>query len=516
MFNWATAPTFAVMLLFLLLATYILTRSPRHAVSLAAVGAAVAAAAYLLGQGMQANATTADQWRGWNRDLYWGAIVAPVLWYGLTVLLLREQAVPRLRTYLRMAGYPLLAVIGVLGVACLAAAYAGDRLFLWSAPIEVQQSWYGYSHYHLAQGPLYPAFAGLLLIATLASALNIVLGWRWTRDPVRRACFAWLAVSAALFIAGANTLGIASASSVRLAGDWAIVPSHLILGAGILAMTWNVAAYSLLLRGGVIRRDALYFLTSLVIVLLAYTTLFVALTRGAYNFHVLEAVVTVLILVVVSHALIDVGRRALDPLFFSREVRQLRSDLTDAAQEAALTTDLGGVLQAAREDLEEISMAHFVRLTEEALRRLNAPAGLAGAELLVRLPRTLGAAALAGNAGAFDSATPLQRAHLLRETLLAAIERLRPSGDFSPSTPAALQYEILRQEYVAGLPNKQIMTRLGVSESTFHRNRREAVAAVARELARAEDLRAGGIAGSPAPTRRVGALPADIPSRSRQ
>jgi uncharacterized protein YuzE len=52
MFTWATAPTFAVMLLFWLLAAYVVTRSPRGLVPLAAVGAAVAAAAYLLSQGM--------------------------------------------------------------------------------------------------------------------------------------------------------------------------------------------------------------------------------------------------------------------------------------------------------------------------------------------------------------------------------------------------------------------------------------------------------------------------------
>src|SRR5438067_4492435 len=106
MFNWASLVTFAVMLLFWLLAAYVITRSPRSLVSLAAVGAAAAAASYLLGRGMQANATSVGQWRPWARDLMWGATVASVLWYWLTVLLLREQQDGRVRSYLRWAGYP--------------------------------------------------------------------------------------------------------------------------------------------------------------------------------------------------------------------------------------------------------------------------------------------------------------------------------------------------------------------------------------------------------------------------
>src|SRR5439155_4057253 len=57
-FNWSSLPTFAAMLLFWLLAAYVLTRSPRSAISLTAVAAQVATACYLLGTGMSANAET--------------------------------------------------------------------------------------------------------------------------------------------------------------------------------------------------------------------------------------------------------------------------------------------------------------------------------------------------------------------------------------------------------------------------------------------------------------------------
>lgn len=73
--------------------------------------------------------------------------------------------------------------------------------------------------------------------------------------------------------------------------------------------------------------------------------------------------------------------------------------------------------------------------------------------------------------------------------LVAAIERLRPA-DRDPATSAAgeLQYQILREEYLLSLPNKQIVARHHISESTFHRNRREAIVILARELAKQEDL----------------------------
>ena len=77
MFNWYSVPTFAGMLLFWLLAAYIVTRSPRGPISLAAVAAQVATAAYLWGQGMQANVSTLDGWWPWARKLQWGATIAP-------------------------------------------------------------------------------------------------------------------------------------------------------------------------------------------------------------------------------------------------------------------------------------------------------------------------------------------------------------------------------------------------------------------------------------------------------
>src|ERR1700693_2956569 len=126
MFNWSTPPTFAVMLLFWLLAAYVITRTPRSLISLAGVTAQVATAAYLLGQGMQANATSLAEWRAWARNLLWGAPLAPSLGDWLPLLLLRDQPEPVLQRYLRWVGYPAGVVFAAVSVLLTVCVYVDD------------------------------------------------------------------------------------------------------------------------------------------------------------------------------------------------------------------------------------------------------------------------------------------------------------------------------------------------------------------------------------------------------
>ena len=85
------------------------------------------------------------------------------------------------------------------------------------------------------------------------------------------------------------------------------------------------------------------------------------------------------------------------------------------------------------------------------------------------------------------SGTPLERAIRLRHELDEAIERLRPPGARpSPGSSVIggwLHYLVLKEAYVDGRPNKQIMQRYALSEGTFHRARRRAIDAIASDLA---------------------------------
>ncbi|MBV9544380.1 MAG: hypothetical protein JOY61_08370, partial [Chloroflexi bacterium] len=115
-------------------------------------------------------------------------------------------------------------------------------------------------------------------------------------------------------------------------------------------------------------------------------------------------------------------------------------------------------------------------LVEGALRRMNDLPGLSQHPLLAELART----------AEYDG-SPLERAAVLRSELEQAIERLRPSG--ARPSPAGgvvggwLHYLVLREAYLDGRPNKQIMQRYTLSEGTFHRARRRAIDAITLDLA---------------------------------
>ncbi|MBI2863849.1 MAG: hypothetical protein HYX94_04730 [Chloroflexi bacterium] len=131
----------------------------------------------------------------------------------------------------------------------------------------------------------------------------------------------------------------------------------------------------------------------------------------------------------------------------------------------------------------------FSRLVQEALRRLNEPSALSKCEIIERIPKTLAAACARREGGQTGTATPLRQSQALREVLASAIEGLKPAGGATrSSSPDALQYNILHEEYVRGMSTASIMVRHSISETTFHRNRRQAIAAVAREVLQHEEL----------------------------
>lgn len=83
--------------------------------------------------------------------------------------------------------------------------------------------------------------------------------------------------------------------------------------------------------------------------------------------------------------------------------------------------------------------------------------------------------------------THLDRGRVLREVLLAAVDKLRPNHK-PPSPPSRewYPYLVVHDAYVLGESNREIMARLYISEGTFNRTRRRAILAVARALAEME------------------------------
>jgi predicted DNA-binding protein (UPF0251 family) len=97
----------------------------------------------------------------------------------------------------------------------------------------------------------------------------------------------------------------------------------------------------------------------------------------------------------------------------------------------------------------------------------------------------LGEHALAlNNLARHPAATHLDRGRALNAALVAAVEKLRPAGVEPCELPPREwhPYLVLRDAYVRGDSNRDIMSRLYVSEATFHRTRRSALRAVAKAL----------------------------------
>jgi hypothetical protein len=125
-------------------------------------------------------------------------------------------------------------------------------------------------------------------------------------------------------------------------------------------------------------------------------------------------------------------------------------------------------------------------LTEEALKHLNDPTGLANCELASFLSRMLETAQRESGNEARADLTPLDEAQLLRVILTAFIEKLRLVG--ASSKALAIHHLILYEEYVLGRPNTQIMTRYDIPEKSFYNYRRRAIRSLAKELSAQEAL----------------------------
>jgi hypothetical protein len=122
----------------------------------------------------------------------------------------------------------------------------------------------------------------------------------------------------------------------------------------------------------------------------------------------------------------------------------------------------------------------LIRPAEDALRRMNNPAALGDCALVGHLPHTL--KHLAGSDRALAHPT-----HALRTVLVRAIDSLKPGEGTGQPGEQTLYHAILHDEYVLGHSTARIMAQYAISESTFHRYRRDAIRAVAHELAIQEE-----------------------------
>jgi len=117
-----------------------------------------------------------------------------------------------------------------------------------------------------------------------------------------------------------------------------------------------------------------------------------------------------------------------------------------------------------------------VEAVEDALRHM-ADYGYLGDHALTQLKIVKAKVAL-------NAVTHLDLGKAVYCMLAEAIEKLRPGMPLAGDPPARdwYSYLILHDAYLEGIPNRDIMSRLYISEGTFSRTRRAALRALARAL----------------------------------
>ena len=251
-------------------------------------------------------------------------------------------------------------------------------------------------------------------------------------------------------------------------------------GAGQAVLGWNMARYGALVAGEEVLGDFLAYAATMAAIVVVYGGVLLTL---APDYGWLERGLPLLLLVMTTHVLVDARGHLLQGLLYAPVVSSLSSQLRSLGQRVVRQPDELTALADVRETVDQMlrersPQTDFRVLVEGALRHLNDLPALSEHPLLFELPIRTG--------------TPLERAAELRNALDQAIERLRPAGARpTPGSSAVggwLHYLVLKEAYVDGRPNKQIMQRYALSEGTFHRARRRAIDAVAADVASRRDV----------------------------
>ena len=200
-------------------------------------------------------------------------------------------------------------------------------------------------------GPLYPLVMLLLILFTIFCLINLVRSTRAAPTIMQKNQLRILIL--ATLIAGL-TGPVEVFTEVFSIGAPRVTLS-LLLGIAVILIGYGVAQYSALVQGRTIRRDFIYN----AIAILVISGLYILVTRiSAQFFDVPPAVyIFIVLLAIITHSLIDFARQFLDFVFFNRERRNIRHNLTllaDAVGERSITE---------RIDLMFTSMCSSVRAT---------------------------------------------------------------------------------------------------------------------------------------------------------
>jgi hypothetical protein len=311
------------------------------------------------------------------------------------------------------------------------------------------------AHYFYAPGAAYWTFPLFLLLTGVAGAWNIWRGWKVVRqEEPSLSPIDWklriLLLGGLLFMAGA--LYITLRTQLSPGFELWSTPGEITLIVGLLLLGYAVAQYDMMVVGKNIQRDFIYSVTGAIVINVAYVVL-VGLAGGITP-HSLFVVVG---LATTTHTLYDSGRALLDRLFFSRAEQQARAEAwayaTGLASQPVATpeTPLNPEIVSLTDEKE------FNNAVRRAITHLKNPTRMSDSPLLTlqQIGRRLQESGLADNR--------LNRTAVLRELLLASIERLRPRGLSdglnTPGTGEAWRfYNVLYLPYVREISRKAALS----------------------------------------------------------
>ena len=455
----------------------------------------------------------------------------------------------------------------------------------------------------LHQGKLFSLFMGFLLMFTIMSLINLLRSAKIAPSMMPRR---------QLYILAAATLTAGLSAPVSYISYTFDIPVprvllSVFLGVAVLLMGYGVARYSALVEQRVLGRDLVYNGSAILLIALLY--LIVGWVSVLMYGVPVAALAFIVILAIVTHSLMDVGRQALDFIFLRHDARELRTRLrrltARVREPQALKENLkltfqtlctsvhasyGLVLVFKSDTTSELASYRWSRdniqipaselMLDDAIqpepKQLAAPLDDAGlviplytasgqigvlilsqpenalrysstdiedllelsdqisnimnviqreTEFLSRLSELtktqqplldtgpgqihvnavedglrnihdysyLGSCPLAGleqvkNQLSAGAVTHLDRGREVHQILLNALEKLRPVTDM-PHNPIPREwfpYVILHDAYVNEVQNRDIMSRLYISEGTFNRTRRAAIRSLVKVLAEME------------------------------
>ncbi len=461
MFNWATVVEIIGMFAAWALGLYVVTRSPRNLLSIAAALTLFAIGLFWLQSSLQGNLRDLSEYQFLGGKLWWTGAVAAAFWFWTSALVLRRETTRSPGEYLRFAAYPLGVALVAAAVVLGVLAATTDEIVKWSEPITLDRDPSTSASFLALPGPLF-TWAGVMIDVALVLALGHLgwAAWRFGPGSIARRQASWLTVSTVFFLFGGNWLVVNALVGEELPRAFGVInPGHLFLIVGLGIVGWSSVRHGTWIEGEPERGDFAYYLTGLGIVVALYAGV-IALIGINLDLQGLTLLFTLGLLTLTTHALADVGRITLGRLFYP-SAWQAQARFLAYADRAARATDHTTVL---REAARETDDQWWYEQTERALRELRNPHALSQSDLIERLLS--------------DGQTPLDRARGLSDLLVTSIDKLDPGDGREPPRLCV----ILRESYVNGRTTKQIMIEHQIPDRTYFNERRKGVAAVAVEL----------------------------------